>query len=170
MVHHGVTHERMWLWNDFGVGDSADACATHRAVVGLGHQPGYLRRGMLFGAGVLVEVGYSLVVGTEPLSTLMVIAATAALIGNSVCVALLTRYRGDDINMRSVWLCSRNDVLGNLGVLAAAGLIAATGWTWWDPLVGAILATLFLRTGWVVSRTAWPQYRHGVEPSSGCGS
>lgn len=120
---------------------------------------------LLFGVGVLVEVGYSLVVGAEPLSTLMMIAATSALVGNSVCLVLLTQYRGDDINMRSVWLCSRNDVLGNLGVIAAAGLIAATGWMGWDALVGAALATLFLRTGWIVWRTAWPQYRHGVEPS-----
>lgn len=123
---------------------------------------------LLFGVGVLVEVVYSLMVGAEPLSKLMVIAATAALAGNGACLVLLTRYRGDDINMRSVWLCSRNDVLGNLGVIAAAGLIAATGWAWWDALVGAILTALFLRTGWAVLRTAWPQYRHGVEPSRTC--
>lgn len=125
---------------------------------------------LLFGVGVLVEVGYALIVGTEPLSRLMVIAATGALVGNSVCLVLLTRYRGDDINMRSVWLCSRNDVLGNLGVIAAAGLITSTGWAWWDALVGAILATLFLRTGWEVLRTAWPQYRYGVEASRTCGT
>ena len=125
---------------------------------------------LLFGVGVLVEVGYALIVGAEPLSRLMVIAATGALVGNSVCLVLLTRYRGDDINMRSVWLCSRNDVLGNLGVIAAAGLITATGWAWWDALVGAILATLFLRTGWDVLQTAWPQYRYGVEASRTCGT
>lgn len=125
---------------------------------------------LFFGVGVLVEVGYSLLVGAEPLSMLMVLAATAALVSNSVCLALLTRYRGDDINMRSVWLCSRNDVLGNLGVIAAAGLIAVTGWAWWDALVGAILATLFLRTGWDVLRAAWPQYGHGGEPRRAFGT
>jgi len=56
--------------------------------------------------------------------------------------------------MRSVWLCSRNDVLGNLGVLGAAGLVALTGAFWPDVVVGGLLAGLFVWTGIGVIREA----------------
>jgi len=72
----------------------------------------------LFGVAVLVEVGRRAWFGAEPLASVMAIAAAVALVGNLVCFALLTRFRSDDMNMRSVWLCSRNDLVNNLGVIA----------------------------------------------------
>ncbi len=113
---------------------------------------------MLFGLAVIGEVVHKLIAGSVPLPSLMLIAASVAMLGNLGCLALLTRYRTDDINMRSVWLCSRNDVIGNAGVLVTTGLMTVTGWAWLDLVFGALLATLFLRTAVQVIGEAWPQY------------
>lgn len=68
-----------------------------------------------------------------------------ALAANAVCFSLLSRYRSGDSNMRSVWLCSRNDLIGNCAVLAAAIGVARTGATWPDVLVATIMAILALQ-------------------------
>jgi Co/Zn/Cd efflux system component len=65
-----------------------------------------------------------------------------ALAANALCLALMCRRRADDLNMRSAWLCSRNDVAANLGVLAAAGGVAATGSAWPDVAIGLAIAAL----------------------------
>lgn len=114
---------------------------------------------LAFGFGVLAEVVVKLLVGSEPLAPMMAVAAAVALVANLSCLRLLTRFRSDDINMQSVWLCSRNDVIGNVGVLVAAGVVALMGWRWPDLVVGALMSLIFLRTGWFVVTTAWPQFR-----------
>lgn len=114
----------------------------------------------LFGVAILSQLAHKLLVGAEPLAPIMAVVAALALIGNSLCFVLLSRYRGDDINMRSVWLCSRNDIVSNLGVIAAAGAVAFTGQAWPDFAVGGAVAVLFLHTSWSVLRTAWQQWRH----------
>jgi Co/Zn/Cd efflux system component len=119
----------------------------------------------LFGIGVLIEVATKVLHGAEPLAPVMAIAAGAALIANTTCFGLLYRYRADDINMRSVWLCSRNDVIGNAGVLITAGVVALTGFAWPDWVFGALMALLFLSTSLTVIRTAWPQFRAAATPS-----
>jgi Co/Zn/Cd efflux system component len=113
----------------------------------------------LFGIGVLIEVGLKVLHGAEPLAPVMGIAAGAALVANTTCFALLYRHRGEDINMRSVWLCSRNDVIGNAGVLITAGVVALTGFAWPDWVFGALMALLFLSTSLTVVRAAWQQFR-----------
>jgi Co/Zn/Cd efflux system component len=82
-----------------------------------------------------------------------------ALAANSICFALLWRHRVDDINMSSVWLCSRNDIIANVSVLfAAAGVwLARSGWP--DILVGLALAVLFLRSALYVLREAITELR-----------
>jgi cation diffusion facilitator family transporter len=114
---------------------------------------------LAFAAAVLAEVVHKLIVGAAPLPTVMAITAGIALIANATCFLLLTRFRSDDINMRSVWLCSRNDAIGNAGVLLTTALITWTGWAWLDLAFGALLALLFVRTGIDVLTSAWPQFR-----------
>lgn len=114
---------------------------------------------LLFAGIVITEVGRKLVTGAEPLTSVMAIAAAVALVANLTCLALLTRFRSHDINMRSVWLCSRNDVIGNAGVLLTTALMAWSGWTWLDLAFGALLTLLFARTGIEALRSAWPQFR-----------
>ena len=108
----------------------------------------------VFGVGVLIEVGRHAVYGIEPVSSLMLVAACGALMLNLICAGLLMSFRHDDINMKSVWLCSRNDVIGNLGVIAAAGLVYSTHSMWPDIIVGALIGGLFLRTSFNVLREA----------------
>jgi Co/Zn/Cd efflux system component len=76
------------------------------------------------------------------------------LIVNLACLALLYKYRQGDSNMRSVWLCSRNDVLGNIAVMFAAGGVFATATVWPDIIVAAILAWLALSASWEILRHA----------------
>jgi Co/Zn/Cd efflux system component len=85
----------------------------------------------------------------------------AALAVNVTAALLLLRFRDGDANVRSVWLCSRNDALGNVAVLAAAGVVAITGTKWADLGVAAIMATLFLTTAWQVVRQARAELRAG---------
>ena len=109
----------------------------------------------LFGIGVLLEVLRRAWMGAEPLAPIMAWAAGLALVGNLVCFRLLTRFRSDDMNMRSVWLCSRNDLINNSGVLVAAALVALTGSRWPDLVVGAGVAILFLWTARSVLQGGW---------------
>lgn len=113
----------------------------------------------LFGVLVLAEVVRRLVTGAEPLAPMMAAVAAIALLANLACFLLLMRYRGDDLNMRSVWLCSRNDLASNAGVILAAGVVAMTGSAWPDAVVGALVAMLFLHSSLQVLREAWPGWR-----------
>lgn len=114
----------------------------------------------VFGLAVLAEVARRAWFGAEPLAPIMVIAASVALVGNLVCFGLLSRFRVDDLNMRSVWLCSRNDLVNNVGVILAAALVAWSGTAWPDLVVGVMVAALFLHTSWQVLRAAWRPWRH----------
>ncbi len=83
-----------------------------------------------------------------------------ALAVNVTAALLLLRFRDSDANMRSVWLCSRNDALGNVAVIAAAGVVAVTHTRWADLAVAAVMASLFLSTAWSISRQALGERRH----------
>lgn len=118
---------------------------------------------LLFGLAVLAEAAHQLLaVSVAPLAPIMAIAAGSALLANLACFALLMRHRSDGLNMRSVWLCSRNDVIGNAGTLVVAGIVALTGSRWPDILFGIALALLFLHTSWQVLRGAFQVLRPTV--------
>ena len=108
----------------------------------------------LFGIAVLMEVARKAAFGSEPDAPIMAVVAAIAFAANLTCFVLLTRFRHQDINLRSVWLCSRNDLVNNLGVIAAAGAVAWLGRGWPDLVVGALVAVLFLHTSYDVLRTA----------------
>jgi Co/Zn/Cd efflux system component len=84
----------------------------------------------------------------------------AALAANAASFALLWRFRGGDANMRSAWICTRNDVLGNLAVLLAALGVFGTGTGWPDIVVAAVMATLALQGAWIVLRQSLAELRH----------
>lgn len=96
-----------------------------------------------FGIGIVVEVCSKLARGLTPEAQIMWAVALAALVANASVLVLLRRHRADDINMRSAWLCSRNDVIANGGVLLAALGVGLTGSAWPDILVGLAIAALF---------------------------
>jgi cation diffusion facilitator family transporter len=107
-----------------------------------------------FGLGVLIEVSHKLISGVVPTPGLMSIVGLIALGANTVCLILLSRHRADDINMRSAWLCSRNDVIANASVLAAAGGVALTRSGWPDIVVGLAIAMMFASSAIRVIRDA----------------
>ncbi len=108
----------------------------------------------LFGLWVLTSALLHLIRGTVPVAETMGAAGLAALTANAASFALLWAYRGGDSNMRSVWLCSRNDVLGNLAVLLAALGVFRTGSGWPDVSVAIIMGGLGLQGAFAVIRHA----------------
>ena len=86
----------------------------------------------------------------------------AALIANAASFGLLWAYRGGDANMRSAWVCTRNDVLGNLAVLIAALGVFGTRTGWPDVIVAAIMAGLALQGAWVVLQQSRQELRIAV--------
>ena len=117
-----------------------------------------------FGVGVLAEVAHKLAQGVVPAATVMSGVGVLALAANAAALAFLWRHRGDDINMRSAWLCSRNDVVANAGVLVAAAGVALTGSAWPDIVVGGLIALLFTASAVDVLRAAGRQLRHSHAP------
>jgi Co/Zn/Cd efflux system component len=107
-----------------------------------------------FGAGLLIEVATKLIVGVVPVAEAMGAMGIVALAANVVCLALLWRRRSDDINMRSAWTCSLNDVAGNVGVMLAAVGVALTWQAWPDIAVGMLIAALFVTSAVRVIREA----------------
>lgn len=112
--------------------------------------------GLILAAGLFVlgQVGWRIFVPTLPLFETMGAVGLVALAANGTCLALLRKHREEDINMNSVWECSRNDIASNLAVFAAAGGVWLTGSGWPDLAVGLALAILFLRSALRVLRGA----------------
>ncbi len=110
---------------------------------------------ILLGAiGVGAQVVHRLVHPTVPIFGVMGGFALAGLAANGACLYLLSRHRDEDINMASVWECSRNDLVSNLAVLIAAGAVWGTGRGWPDLVVAAGLALILGRSAMRVLRSA----------------
>ena len=97
--------------------------------------------------------------GTSPQPETMGAVGLLALLANAGVALLLYRFRTGDANMRSVWICSRNDAIGNLAVVAAAVGVFGTGTAWPDLIVAAILAALGVSGGVQIVRQAWGELR-----------
>jgi cation diffusion facilitator family transporter len=109
---------------------------------------------LAFGLAVLGEAAYKVFHPVMPGVETMGIVGTIALAANIVCFSLLYRHRADNLNMSSTWLCSRNDLIANVGVLVAAGAAYLLASRWPDIVVGCIIAVLFLRSAFSVLRDA----------------
>jgi len=107
---------------------------------------------LIFGLSVLVQAVLRALQPQIPHVPTMGSIGALALAGNVACFALLYRHRSDDLNMRSTWICSRNDIIGNSAVLLAAVAVAVTQTAWPDLLVGVGIAALFLHSAWIVLR------------------
>jgi len=102
---------------------------------------------LLLGLWVLASTVWMALTGTLPGAETMGVIGTMALIANLACAAMLWRHRDGDANRRSVWICSRNDAVGNLAVVAAALGVFGTGTGWPDIIVAFILAALGVSGG-----------------------
>jgi Co/Zn/Cd efflux system component len=112
-----------------------------------------------FGVWIAGAVIWHAAHGTLPSAVTMGAIGVAALAANAASFALLWAYRGGDANMRSAWICTRNDVLGNLAVLVAAAGVFGTGTGWPDLVVATIMAGLALQGSWTVIRQSLGELR-----------
>ena len=111
-----------------------------------------------FGVFVLGAAAYHLLYPAIPQFETIGLIGLLALTANGACLLVLWQHRAEDINMRSVWLCSRNDIIANVSVLVAALGVWATHSQWPDLLVGVGIAALFLRSAFHVMTDARRTY------------
>lgn len=108
---------------------------------------------------VAAQIVYKLFVPSVPVFEVMGIFSLLGLAANSLCLYLLWRHRNEDVNMSSVWECSRNDIASNLSVFVAAGAVWLTGSGWPDIAVALALVVLLLRSAIRILSTAMAQLR-----------
>ena len=126
-----------------------------------------LIQGLFLGAlgiGVLVTTGYRVLVLNQPEAGLMGLFGALALVINVAAAVVLIPHRTGDANVRAVWLFSRNDAIGNLAVVVAAGLVWWTGTPWPDLAVAVVIAGLFLQSAWSIIRDARADLRPAGSP------
>ena len=109
---------------------------------------------LVMGVYVFGKTAYEVFYLGLPHAELMGAIGFMALVANVVSVLLLVPYKDGDANVRSVWLCSRNDAIGNVIVLIAAGLVWGTATGWPDVIVAAIMAGLFINSAWQILHRA----------------
>ena len=114
------------------------------------------------GLAVFSEAVHKMLHPVVPVAEMMGAVGFLALTANTVCLILLWRHRSDDINIRSTWLCSRNDVIANISVLLAAIGVWSMGSMWPDILVGSIIAVIFLWTAVHVIRASVKAWHHPI--------
>jgi len=122
---------------------------------------------LIFGAAlaVAVQIAWRISHVETPVFETMGIAALLNLGANLLCLRLLYPYRNGDVNMTSVWECSRNDVMEGVAVIAATLAVWVFGSGWPDILIAIALLVLFLRSASRVLRSAWRELHHELSPS-----
>jgi Co/Zn/Cd efflux system component len=117
--------------------------------------------GLIFLAALVVvaQVVYRLAVPSVPLFEVMGAFSLLGLAANSICLYLLWRHRHEDVNMNSVWECSRNDIAANISVFVAAGAVWLAGSGWPDILVALGLVWILMRSAVRVTRSAMAELR-----------
>lgn len=120
----------------------------------------------VMGIGVLAMTAYQVLVLETPRADVMGAVGFLALAANIVSVLILLRFRDGDANVRSVWLCSRNDAIGNVAVIGASVAVWATATAWPDLLVAALMAALFLKSSVAILRQAAGELRQSRADTS----
>jgi Co/Zn/Cd efflux system component len=108
----------------------------------------------ILGLWVIGSTAWHAYMGTLPSAEVMGVVGLLALLANAGVALMLYRFRSGDANMRSVWICSRNDAIGNVAVLLAAAGVFGTGTGWPDLIVASIMAALGISGGWQIVRQA----------------
>ena len=120
---------------------------------------------ILLAAWVLGSTAWMAARGTLPAAETMGVVGVLALTANLICAVILWRHRHGEANRRSVWICSRNDAIGNIAVVAAAFGVFGTGNGWPDIAVAMILAGLGVSGGWQIIRQARSELREDQSAS-----
>lgn len=109
---------------------------------------------VLLGLLVLTDILRRLVMGSEPVSALMMGMGVVALIANVTCLVLIARHRESEVHMRASWIFSKNDVIANLGVILAGALVAWSGSRLPDLVIGFLVALVVMRGGLMILQDA----------------
>ena len=123
----------------YAVGRSA--CLKNRAAT----LSGVLQ--ILLAVSVAVEILRRTIMGSEPEPTLMIGVSLIALVANVICLTLIAKHRDGEVHMRASWVFSKNDVIANVGVIAAGGLVLLLDAHWPDLVIGALIVFVVLRGG-----------------------
>lgn len=118
---------------------------------------------LFMGLWVFGSTVYQFFILGVPKAEIMGVIGFLALAANTASVLLLIRYKDGDANVRSVWLCSRNDAIGNVAVMVASAAVWLTATAWPDLIVAIIMAGLFLRSAQLILIQAWQEYQRGVD-------
>ncbi|OZG73817.1 hypothetical protein BTA51_08395 [Hahella sp. CCB-MM4] len=116
---------------------------------------------LTLGIGVLIEIVRRIWTGSSPNESIMLSVALAALAVNVFCFVMLYSQRQGDINIRAAWICSRNDMLANIGVIVAAGLVNQFDQAWPDWAIGGIIAIVVIHSAVGILREAKHGEAHG---------
>lgn len=109
---------------------------------------------VLLGLLVLADILRRFVVGSEPVSSMMMGMGLVALLANVTCLILIAKHREGEVHMRASWIFSKNDVIANLGVILAGGLVAWTGSRLPDLLIGVLVVIIVIRGGLLILKDA----------------
>lgn len=118
---------------------------------------------LFMGLWVFGSTVYQIFILGVPSAQIMGLIGLLALAANLASVLLLMRYKDGDANVRSVWLCSRNDAIGNVAVMIASFAVFLTASAWPDLIVAIIMAGLFLRSAQLILVQAWQELRSGED-------
>ena len=118
---------------------------------------------LAMGLWVFGSTAYQVLILGVPSAGIMGSIGLLALAANLASVFLLMRYKDGDANVRSVWLCSRNDAIGNVAVMIASAAVWLTASAWPDLIVALMMAGLFLRSAQLILVQAWQEYRSGED-------
>ena len=156
-----------WLANSSGLlADSldmlADAAVYSLSLYAVGKSLLYKGRAALangylqlsLGLLVLLDVVRRIWLGSEPQSDLMFSVGFMALIVNMICFAVLYQFRQGDVNLKASWICSRNDMLANIGILISAFLVGRLNTAWPDWVIGSVIAIIVIHSSIAIIREA----------------
>ncbi|WP_417432671.1 cation transporter [Hoeflea sp.] len=121
---------------------------------------------LAMGLWVFGSTVYQILILGVPRAEIMGSIGLLALAANLASVFLLMRYKDGDANVRSVWLCSRNDAIGNVAVMIASAAVWLTASAWPDLIVALMMAGLFLRSAQLILVQAWKEYRSDEDPGA----
>jgi len=119
------------------------------------HLSGYLQ--IILGLVVLADILRRFIVGSEPVFLIMMVMGLIALIANTLCLVLISKHRNGEVHMRASWIFSKNDVIANLGVVLAGGIVAWTGSRIPDLIIGLIVSIIVIKGGLSIIRDAYKE-------------
>ncbi len=118
---------------------------------------------VVLGLGVLFDIARRAIIGSEPESMMMIAVGGVALIANTICLVLIYQHREDEVHMRASWIFSKNDVIANLGVIVGGLLVAYTGSSYPDLVIGLVIAAIVVHGGLAIYKDASAEIAQEVD-------